>query len=214
MDSAPKELVARAEWNAERVSVYVTLEGRDHRLWMAASGEELGREMDFLLPLTLFPAMVAGSPLKLSGGEVSPRLLSAAPRLQDIFRLWGDEYWGEKYQGLQPVRVDAEPRGSVPAAKASGIACFFSGAVDSFYTLLKHREEITHIIFVHGFDIDLTERSLRAQASRMAREVAKELGKTLVEVETNLRSFSDALVGIARRIPGIGKLVRRKSVAD
>jgi hypothetical protein len=139
--------------------------------------------------------MVAGSPLKVPGGEVSPRLLSAEPNLQNIFRLWGDEYWGEKYQGLGLVRVDAEPRSSVPAAKASGIACFFSGAVDSFYTLLKHREEITHLISVHGVDIALEDHSLRAQASRMAREVAKELGKTLVEVETNLRLFSDALVG-------------------
>jgi hypothetical protein len=39
--------------------------------------------------------------------------------------------------------------------------------MDSFYMLLKHRAEITHIIFVHGFDIDLEDRELRAQASRM-----------------------------------------------
>ncbi len=67
--------------------------------------------------------------------------------------------------------------------------------MDSFYTLLKHREEVTHIVFVHGFDIALTDQTLRTQVSRMAREVAKELGKTLIEVETNLRSFSNTLVG-------------------
>jgi len=50
------------------------------------------------------------------------------------------------------------------------------------------------LIFVHGFDITLANRSLRAQASRAAREVARELGKNLIEVETNLRSFSDSLV--------------------
>ncbi len=75
---------------------------------------------------------------------------------------------GGKFQNLQRIGVDAEVRGG-PSDLASGIACFFSGGVDSFYTLLKHREEITHIIFVHGFDIALEDHSLRAQASRMAR---------------------------------------------
>jgi hypothetical protein len=187
-----KELVVRPEWGADTVSVSITLDGRTHPVWFAAS-EDLGREEDFLLPLALFPAMVSGSHLKLSG-EVSPRLLSAVPKIQDIFRLWGDEHWGGKLQGLRWVAVDAGVR-NVSVDPASGVACFFSGGVDSFYTLLKHREEITHFIFVHGFDIDLADQALRAQASRMANEVARELGKTLIEVETNLRSFSDTSVG-------------------
>ncbi len=190
---ASKALVASAGWDADRVSVSITLDGREHHLWFAASGEDLGREEDFLLPLGLFPAMVTGSRLKLPG-EISPRLLSAVPKIQDIFRLWGDEYWGGRYSGLQRITVDAEVRGG-PMERASGVACFFSGGVDSFYTLLKHREEITHIIFVHGFDISLEQHELRAQASRMAYEVSREWGKSLIEVETNLRSFSDASVG-------------------
>jgi asparagine synthetase B (glutamine-hydrolysing) len=90
--------------------------------------------------------------------------------------------------------VNAEVRSS-PVERAPGVGCFFSGGVDSFYTLLKHRQEVTHIIFVHGFDIALEEKELRSRASRMAQEVARELGVTLIEVETNLRSFSDKVVG-------------------
>jgi hypothetical protein len=193
VDTASRELVARPRWDDGRVSVAISIEDQVHQLWFATSGEDPGREADFLLPLTLFPAMVGKSRLRLEG-EVSPRLLSAVPMIQDIFRLWGDEYWGGKYSGLQRIPVNAEPR-SEPIKRASDIACFFSGGVDSFYTLLKHREEITHIVFVHGFDISLEEQPLREQASRMARAVARELGKTLVEVETNLRSFSDPSVG-------------------
>ncbi len=192
MDEPSKELIARAERNANGVSVSVTLAGQVYPVRFAAS-EDLGSEADLLLPLALFPAMVTGSRLKLLG-EVSPRLLSAVPKIQDIFRVWGKEHWVRNFQNLQRVAVDAEVR-SEPVDRASGVACFFSGGVDSFHTLLKHREEITHIIFVHGFDIALEDQVLRAQASQMAHEVAKELGKTLIEVETNLRSFSDEFVG-------------------
>lgn len=192
MDEPSKELIACAESEANGVSVSVSLAGQVYPVRFAAS-EDLGSEADLLLPLALFPAMVTGSRLKLLG-EVSPRLLSAVPKIQDIFRVWGQEHWVRKLQNLQRVAVDAEVR-SEPVDRASDVACFFSGGLDSFHTLLKHREEITHIIFVHGFDIALEDQVLRAQASRMAREVAKELGKTLIEVETNLRSFSDEFVG-------------------
>jgi hypothetical protein len=112
-----------------------------------------------------------------------------------MFRLWATEYWGGKLQDVRRISVDADARSSGPTNDPSGVACFFSGGVDSFYTLLKHREEVTHIIFVHGFDIALEDRAHRTQASQMAREVAKELGKTLIEVETNIRTFSDGRVG-------------------
>jgi hypothetical protein len=193
VDEAPKVLAARAEWHVGRVSVSITLEGQEHQLWFAVSGEEPGREADFLVPLTLFPAMVTGSRLELPG-EVSPRLLSAVPKIQDVFRLWGAEYWGGKFQDLQLISVVAEARGG-PVNRAPGVACLFSGGVDSFYTLLKHREEVTHVIFVHGFDIALANEAVRAQASRMAREVAKELGKSLVEVEANISPFPRRVVG-------------------
>ena len=155
MDERSKELLARSERDANRVSVSVALAGRVYTVRFAASeSEDLG----------------------------------------DHNRVWGKEHWVRKFQNLQRVAVDAEAR-SEPVDRASGVACFFSGGLDSFYTLLKHREEITHIIFVHGFDIALEDRVLRTQASRMAREVAKELGKSLTEIETNLRSFSDEFVG-------------------
>ncbi len=175
------------------MSVLVTLDGRAHRLGFRTSGEEPGKEEDFLVPLTLFPAMLTRSRLKLPG-KLSPRLLSAVPKIQDVFRLWGDEYWGERFQGLVRVPLEAEPR-TETTERASGVACFFSGGVDSFYTLLKNQEEVTHLIFVHGFDIALENEAVRSRASVMAREVAKALGKTFVEVEANISPFPRTLLG-------------------
>ncbi len=189
MDRRLNELVvSHHEWNANGVSASIALGGRVHPVSFVAS-EGVGREVDFLLPLTLHAAMVTGSHLKLPG-LVSSRLFSAVPQIQDTFRLWSTKH---KRANFQRVPVDVEVRNG-PADRASGVACFFSGGVDSFYTLLKHRDEITHLILVHGFDISLKDRAIRAQASHMAREVAREMDKPLLEVETDLRSFLDPLV--------------------
>ena len=83
------------------------------------------------------------------------------------------------------VHVDARVRAGT-ADKPAGVACFFSGGVDSFYTLLKHRGEVSHLIYIRPWrDIPRWEMT-----SRMVREVASELGKPLIEVETNLPPFS------------------------
>jgi lipid II:glycine glycyltransferase (peptidoglycan interpeptide bridge formation enzyme) len=133
--------------------------------------------------------MVTDSRLKLPG-KVSARLFSAIPKIQDMFCLWGRGHWDTNFEHV-PVDVEVRSKG---AKRGSGVACFFSGGLDSFYTLLKNLDEVTHLIFVRGFDINLANQALRMRASQAGREVARELGKTLIEVETNLRSFSDPLV--------------------
>ena len=74
-----------------------------------------------------------------------------------------------------------------------GTACFFSGGVDSFYTVLTRRAELTHLIFVHGFDMPL-DSDLREPAARVAREVAAAFGLELIEVETDVRHLIDRYV--------------------
>ena len=186
-------IVTSPEWKYDEVSTSVTLAGRTlgdqvHLVRYVAS-EDVGAKVDFLAPLTLLPAMVTGSRLQLPG-EISPRLYSTMPKVQDIFCQWEEEF---DFFPPRRVAVEAEVE-SRNGNQASGVACFFSGGVDSFYTLLKNLDEITHLIFVHGFDIPLSNFPLRAQAAHAAREVAGELGKPLIEVATDLRSFSDPLV--------------------
>ena len=185
--------VSPPEQTGDRSSTTITLRGRGPgdraRVVYFETSAGIGREADYLLPLTLLPAMITDSRLKVPG-KVSSRLFATLPKLQDVLHLWGTRNWGARVQRI-PIEGEAKSNGATPA---SGIACFFSGGVDSFYTLLKNRDRVTHLIFVHGFDITLDNRSLRAQASHAAREVARELGKELIEVETNLRSFSDSLV--------------------
>lgn len=176
-------LVQGIEWEPQKVSASLVIGREEHKVWVAAN-EDLFQEADFLLPVALLPAMRAGATLKLPGG-VSPRLLSSVWQIQDILNMWESIY--------KHIPVRAEARGTT-AGRGSGVACFFGGGVDSFHTTLKHYEEISHLVFLRR---RLTEDPSVAETEvRRARKVAEGLGKSLVEVETNLHAFS-----IQTRVP-------------
>ena len=138
---------------------------------------------DAALALMLPAAMQAGQPLRLDGA-VSPRLLGALPSIEALFAAWG----------LPRVPVTTRRRRRTPWRPARrGTACFFSGGVDSFYSVLTRRAELTHLIFVHGFDVPL-DSELRVSVSRAAREAAAAFGLELIEVETDLRRLIDRYI--------------------
>ena len=127
--------------------------------------------------LALIPCMRQGWDLELEG-PLSPRFASGLERIQRIFRDWNP--------ALHHIEIDYRP--AAPRKReAPGVGCFFTAGLDSFYTFLKHRDEITDLIFVHGFDIALEEHALRELVSKRLREIADAFGKRLIEVETNLR---------------------------
>ena len=139
----------------------------------------------FVAP-ALYASMRLGKPLHIDG-PISARLLAALPTIQEIHHSWDPSF------NLIPVR--AEGRCETLANPRREVGCFFSGGVDSFYTLLKHQDEITTLILVHGFDMRLDDLFLRRRVSDAVHEVAAEFGKRVVEVETNARTFSDRFTG-------------------
>ncbi len=164
------------------VSVCIGVGPAEHCVTYRVHKGVVADRADAFLAAALLPAMAAGNALRVTGA-ISPRLLAAVCTIQDIFQCWD----GQQYR---KIPVEAVARASA-APSGAGVACFFSGGLDSFYTLLKHRGEITHLIFVHGFDIKRTDRALRDRTSRVLHEVAAAYQKSVVEVDTNLRDFTD-----------------------
>lgn len=104
--------------------------------------------------------------------------------VQDIYSMWGE--------GL--IQIDVQAQSSeTPPTETSGkkTALFFSGGVDSFYTFLKHQDEIDALVFVHGFDLALGDSELRSAVSKTLSDIAEASGKQLIEVETTLRSVTE-----------------------
>jgi hypothetical protein len=87
----------------------------------------------------------------------------------------------------------------VSLAGRAGHACgtAFSGGVDSFFTLYRHLQErerypshvVRYALFVHGFDIPLSDERSYRTAFEAYEQVLAEHGVTLVGVITNLREF-------------------------
>jgi hypothetical protein len=170
--------VRQVDWKTDRVSALLSIRDEEYEVRFAAS-EDIYDNPDFLLPVTLLPAMRARVPLKLSGGAVSPLLLSTVPKIQNVLRLWDEKLF-------RPVPVSADAREVGVEHRPSAVACFFSGGVDSFYTLLERQDEITHLIHM---ELPLTDTSVQEQVFRGVREVAEEMGKALIKVDTNLMWF-------------------------
>ncbi len=159
----------------------VAAEVDGYRLWYRLPAiYPFSRSADPFLAAALLPAMVRGEDLEVEAPlTVSPRLLANCARLQEIFHSWNP--------ALRTVRITAET--SAPAEQLSGGALsFFSGGVDSTYTFLKHADELSHVVFIHGFDFYDEEESYRVAVERNARFVAG-YGVTLIPVETNFFPF-------------------------
>jgi hypothetical protein len=80
--------------------------------------------------------------------------------LEEIQSVIGD-WWG-----YQPIRVVAPESPVKPMA--DGVGLFFSAGVDSFFSLHKEHERITHLVYVEGYDVDLREQA-RLDAIRWSR---------------------------------------------
>jgi 7-cyano-7-deazaguanine synthase in queuosine biosynthesis len=151
-------------------------------LYFKTSEGPLSTGIEPFVAAALLPAMKLGVPLYLPGGA-SCKLLAGMNVIQEIFHSW--------FPDLTSISIESRSLPTPPAAPSRQAASFFSGGVDSFYTLLKHRDEIDKLILVHGFDFHLKDQRLRDRVSRAMHAAAQELGKSLIEVETNVQQFSD-----------------------
>jgi len=147
---------------------------------------------EFSPPVTVGDAMLAAFvvPCMLEKEDitvddvVSKELLGNLPVFQKTISKW--------FPVLSPVSITVSGTHQKLPVNTSEkqVACFFSGGVDSWYTFLKNKDEISHIICVNGLDIREND-PLWESTKKLVSDVAKEYGKQFVPVETNARFFVD-----------------------
>jgi hypothetical protein len=148
------------------------------RLFIEADAP-LSSSQDWIVPARLLDSMVQGHALSV-GGAISPLLQANLQSIQDIYRAW--------LPAAKEVPVNSATLAS--ETRASGGSVFFSGGVDSFYSLLKHRERLDNLVLVHGFDVPLAAESFFEQVRSVAGEVAALFEMRLIVARTNLRAVS------------------------
>lgn len=149
------------------------------------------------LPLLLPIAMRTRSDLHIEA-PVDEVLMRGAVQAQRLMH--------KGFLDFTRVRVTA-PSAPVATTAAPGTACFFSGGVDSFYSALTANARITHLVFVHGFDIAYVDEGLARRALADVRAVAASLGRPLIVVRTDLRAVTDRYVDWGRHFYGAGLAV-------
>jgi hypothetical protein len=132
----------------------------------------------------LLPCMYEHEDLKIEA-PVSRVLLDNIYNIQNIMSGW--------YPELSKIRIiwDSFTNFSLKDDNKAVSACFFSGGVDSSYTLLKHKHTITHLILIHGFDIKLNNKELWSEALNSNQKISREFGKSIITVKTNIRTLAD-----------------------
>jgi len=188
--------------NGGQVSFTVRIGDQTREIFFRSAPGMLTASANTVAIACLWPGMRLGRDLEIEA-PLSPALVASLDRLQQIYCAW--------QPGCSRISVHG-PTAIVPDKPSGGrVASFFSGGVDSFHTLLKHQDEITDLVFVHGLDIQLEDRELRDRSSTMIRSVGSELGKQVVEIETNLLSllkpYVPYLVGYGAALAAIGHLL-------
>ncbi|MGQ0765616.1 MAG: hypothetical protein ACT4OZ_08120 [Gemmatimonadota bacterium] len=185
----------------------------------ANEGERVWFEVDSgIFPSPSGDAFVAAmAPL---AATLSESIVTDAP-VDELLRAGVTEVsrvWRSWYPATAVVGVDAPQSTAAPSRGRT--AAFFTGGVDSFFTILRHRAgegtpstlQIDDLVYVHGFDLPLDATAGFRRVRDSLGRAAEQLEARLVCVATNLRetafartdwsrlSHGAALAGVAHAI--------------
>ena len=163
-------------------SVTCTILVDDDRLWFELSPPRPVYHLgDVAVCALLFSAMHQSSDLYLPDTlTVSPQLLGQIEQIQTIFVAWYPQ---------QLHKITLHCRSAPAKVSEAGVGCFFSGGVDSCYSAVLNQASISHLVFIHGIDMQLHNQVLMQQVMQENQRMADVLGKPLLVVTSNVRKF-------------------------
>ena len=148
-----------------------------YAVWIE-SREALACSAEAFVAAFLLPAMSSGRQIVTS--ELDQLFEKNVRLLQQRAGHW--------WASISPIEIRGEPSSVKAKREKSGIAClFFTGGVDSFFSLKRHNRNLQALINVRGFDIPLADHDRIARTSELLHEVGKSVHLPVVEVSTNLR---------------------------
>lgn len=156
-----------------------------YNIYYKCADTTLAPKLESFIMTALIPSMKRRLAIRAEG-EVGPSFLGNIEKAQDVIRGWKPNYGRVEIKGVHPA--------AKPAPGGERVGVFFSAGLDSFYSFIKNKDEISDLIFVHGFDMLLDDRTLRGRMSKNVRGVGVDFKKRVIEVETNARQFLDEYV--------------------
>jgi hypothetical protein len=155
----------------------------EYLVYFQSDSVELSPNLEPFITMTLIPAMRGGKNIQVEG-HIDKQLLKNLNTIQDIFRFWRPNYYRIEIKSAVPTGKDSEN-------VDKQVGSFFSGGLDGLYTLLKHKEEINNLIFIHGLEPGIDQPTVYRQVMENLQQVAHSLNKKLIIVHSNMRDFVD-----------------------
>lgn len=143
------------------------------------SSHPLMASAESIVSAFFLPAMRAGARIAYEG-EIDATFYANTKKIGKIASDW----WGWPADEGR-IEVGQTKRGN---PRSGSSAMFFTGGVDSFCTLRRNLGEVEALIYVHGFDIKLTDSQRFEKARGILEKVADDLEMQLILVATDLRS--------------------------
>lgn len=142
---------------------------------------------DSFMIMGLASSMLKNEPLTVDlRNGVSRVLLNHLPQVQNILHCWN-----RKFRKI-PVHATAID----PSPPLGGAGSMYSGGVDSIHTIVRHKDVVTHGVFVGGFDFDIDSEQMIHAVERSER-MLEILDKPLLVVHSNQLTWGHAS-GVAR----------------
>lgn len=167
-------LMRRDESGSYRIETLVNSEP----FWIASS-LPLQASAEGLVCAFLIPAMAMRRPLAIAA-ELDHNFAANIDKLQTMATTW----WPRL------SRITIQPKGLNRTVSSAGDAMFFTGGVDSFFTLKNNYKNIEHLINVTGFDIPLHDGARQRASMALINSIGQQLNKNIIHVSTNLREHS------------------------
>ena len=182
-----KNPIRLSQFSRRRERLACRVDGR--KIWFNSKDVELSGTDEALVSMFLLPAACAGRPLQVEG-RLDDQFVLGIRSLLEV----AEEWWHYHRVGVQDDRGDVSMRlfetdRTLLPQRSPRAALYFSGGVDSFYSLFQHREELSALVFLRGFDLRLRDRTKESLdgAERSVRDVCDQLNLQPIVVETNLR---------------------------
>lgn len=164
----------RSERTGGVLRVTADVDGRP--VWFEADGLALEPAAEAWASAFLIPALHRRAMLDLEA-PVDPVWLENVRGVEGLLREW----W--KLPEKPPSATVRPPERVHDGERA----LFFSGGVDSFYTLLRSGERVDRLLLLHGFDYALDDVARLEATERMLREVASARGIGWAVIRTDAR---------------------------
>lgn len=160
----------------ENLFYQIRIDDKNYEVKLSANRRVLIENMETALALALPAAMRLNFPVHVEG-TISRQYLKNMTALM--------AYYAEHFKDFHTVPISSSAVIDYEVSPKNNAGSFFSGGVDSFYTLFKHLNEIDSLIVLYGFDIKLKDAVKIEKTKQATRSLAQVLDKELIEITGN-----------------------------